>query len=196
MYCIHCGGQMSKSDIFCSRCKTPVLTEDDIASLPHTAAVILTIPETHVDNAPGSGTARYTETSSNPIPNVSSETARLTNNGQLIKTAPPNEPQRHPAPPQPSSPARHTAPPPNEPARQPAHAQHAIDEQYFTPSANEPARKPAPPPVYSDMSTSQSRKYAERYSKKKSRKAVHVAAVIAAIIIIGYILFLFLYSPG
>jgi len=31
MQCFHCGAKLDKSDIFCSRCKTPVLTEDDAA---------------------------------------------------------------------------------------------------------------------------------------------------------------------
>ena len=31
MTCFHCGAQLNSNDIFCSKCKTPVLTEDDAA---------------------------------------------------------------------------------------------------------------------------------------------------------------------
>lgn len=39
MRCFHCGESLSKSDIFCIRCKTPVLTEDDAALVNYNIAL-------------------------------------------------------------------------------------------------------------------------------------------------------------
>ena len=35
MQCIHCGSALSKRDIFCSRCQTPILTQDDLTLMPN-----------------------------------------------------------------------------------------------------------------------------------------------------------------
>jgi len=35
MKCSHCGAKLHKSDIFCIKCETPVLTEDDITLMPN-----------------------------------------------------------------------------------------------------------------------------------------------------------------
>jgi len=67
MQCFHCGAKLEKTDIFCIRCQTPVLTEDDAALVNYQ----FTVQEQ--DDSQYSGTAKYTESFTDP------KTPRYTN---------------------------------------------------------------------------------------------------------------------
>ena len=115
MQCKHCGGKLDKTDIFCIRCKTPVLTEDDdVTSMLHTNIARLTTNTPQSDDAeltdantfsgdaPNSDdttladttlstdTAPYrkSDTSTDAVPN--SDTVRFTNTSPSADATPQN----------------------------------------------------------------------------------------------------------
>jgi len=62
MDCFNCGEKLNKSDIFCIKCGTPVLTEDDIMTIPvsnYASTAQRTGPLPTVEVAPETDTMRY-----------------------------------------------------------------------------------------------------------------------------------------
>ena len=62
MDCFNCGEKLNKSDIFCIKCGTPVLTEDDIMTIPvsnYASTAQRTGPLPTIETTPETDTMRY-----------------------------------------------------------------------------------------------------------------------------------------
>ena len=60
MNCLQCGAKLEKTDIFCIKCETPVLTDDDIILMPNAETTKFVNEAQYIDPKPHSNEILYT----------------------------------------------------------------------------------------------------------------------------------------
>ena len=76
MYCMHCNAELHRADIFCIRCNTPVLTDDDINLMPNAVTTRYINETQYSEHAHFSGDTQVTDTSGRFNSLSSSDSAR------------------------------------------------------------------------------------------------------------------------